>query len=117
MEIRELSCDDVKFSATNAIILSQDVPIYLCPMSNRGEVLASGKCCQYSLCNDCMDEHTPKCRCPPDAKRSKSCNHNMKALVRSEPAWWCADEFRGQGAWKSRAQGCVVCKKMYILKK
>ena len=108
-------CDNVQFSKANALILSKDDPVFLCPMSNLGEMLDGGTC-KYSLCNACFDEHSPKCRCPSNEKRPRGCNHNMKALVRSVPAWWCAEEYRNTGEWENRAQGCVHCKREYILK-
>ena len=113
----ELRCDDVKFSG-GKLFLTKDDPIYLCPMAHLGALLDGGTFCKYSLCNGCMQSHEPKCRCRPldREKRRKSCNHDMKNLQREVPAWWCREELRDSEDWKNRAQGCVHCKREYILK-
>jgi len=114
-EISELRWDNVQFSEEKLYLTKND-PIYLCPMAHLGALLDEGTVCKYSLCNGCMQSHEPKCRCQPldNEKRRKSCHHDMKNLKREATAWWCAEEKRDSEEWKSRAQGCVHCKRKYI---
>lgn len=104
----------MKFTLEKAITLKTPYCVLMCQRAVRGD----GDGCQYAVCESCHAKRKPKGRqkLASYEERKMRCHHEFHNLVDQYDLWWCKKKEINGLNWMERAQGCVFCGGMFVVR-